>query len=270
MLKPIWNRARRPPVTRMETLLTLFVAARSQVPIVSTVAARRSIWALVALALLVLLTLAGCADKRGGDIPYSPQTFKAPDPITAISSENAYRIGPGDAVTVVVMRVPDLSGDATVDPSGDVTMPLIGKVAAIGKTTEQLGIEITRRLSAKYLQNPEVRVALKASSSQYVTIDGSVGQPGRYPVAGATTLIQMVAQARGTTADANPRKVAVFRTINGQRQAAAFDLTDIRRGKATDPEIFGNDIIVVDGSSSKAAMKNILQTLPLISIFRPF
>ena len=41
--------------------------------------------------------------------------------------------------------------------------------------------------------------------------------------------------AKGTTEDANARRVAVFRTIGGQRQAAAFDLTAIRRGQAPDP-----------------------------------
>lgn len=254
----------------METALTLSVAARTVPPIVQAASARRSIWLLALCVVLLALTLGGCADKRGGNIPYSPQAFNAPDPISPVAAENAYRVGPGDAVTIVVMRVPDLSGDATVDPSGNITMPLIGKVIAIGKTTDQLGSEITQRLSAKYLQNPEVRVALKASSSQFITVDGSVAQPGRYPIAGPTTLIQVIAQAKGTTADANARKVAVFRTINGQRQAAAFDLTDIRRGKEPDPEIFGNDIVVVDGSAARSRFQTLLQTLPLISLFRPF
>ena len=56
-----------------------------------------------------------------------------------------------------------------------------------------------------------------------------------------------------------PRRVAVFRTIGGQRQAAAFDLTAIRRGQAPDPQIYPGDIIVVDGSSIKAVQKQIFQ-----------
>jgi polysaccharide biosynthesis/export protein len=83
-------------------------------------------------------------------------------------------------------------------------------------------------------------------------------------------LIQAVAMAKGTTEDANARRVAVFRTISGQRQAAAFDLTSIRRGQSPDPQIFPGDIVVVDGSSIKAAQKQILQSFPLLSIFRPF
>jgi polysaccharide export outer membrane protein len=52
--------------------------------------------------------------------------------------------------------------------------------------------------------------------------------------------------------------------------AAAFDLTDIRRGKAEDPRIYSGDIVVVDGSSVKQAQRDILQTLPILSIFSPF
>lgn len=225
---------------------------------------------LFALAALLLIALTGCSDSRGGDIPYDPGHFVAPDPIAAVAAENAYRLGPGDTVIIAVLRVTDLSGEATVDPSGDVTMPLIGKVGAIGRTTDQLAADVTARLSAKYLQNPEVHVALKSSTSQRITVDGSVAQPGVYPLTGATTLLQAIALAKGTSQDANARKVAVFRTIHGQRQAAAFDLTDIRRGKANDPEIFGNDIIVVDGSVARARFRDVLQTIPLISLFRPF
>jgi len=75
--------------------------------------------------------------------------------------------------------------------------------------------------------------------------------------------------AKGTSEDANARRVAVFRTIGGQRQAAAFDLTAIRRGQSQDPEIYPGDIVVVDGSSLKAAQKQVLSTIPLLSIFGP-
>ena len=76
--------------------------------------------------------------------------------------------------------------------------------------------------------------------------------------------------AKGATEDANVHRVAVFRTINGSRQAAAFDLQSIRRGQSPDPAIFPGDIVVVDGSSIKALQKQILQNIPLLSIFRPF
>ena len=253
-----------------ETILTALVNATSRANLLPIAALHRKLIALTVLGLALGSALSGCADGRGGTIPYDASHFTAPDPVVAVAAENAYRTGPGDTLTIAVMRVPDLSGDATIDPSGDITMPLIGKVPAIGKTTDQLASEISTKLSAKYMQNPEVRVALKASSSQHITVDGSVNSPGIYPIAGSTTLVQAIATAKGTSPDANARKVAIFRTINGQRQAAAFDLTDIRRGKAIDPEIFGNDIIVVDGSSSKAAFKNVLQTIPLLTIFRPF
>jgi polysaccharide export outer membrane protein len=91
-----------------------------------------------------------------------------------------------------------------------------------------------------------------------------------YPVTGSLTLIQAIALARGTDDAANPRRVAVFRQIGGQRMAAAFDLTSIRRGEAEDPKIYSGDIIVVDGSNVKALQREILTALPIFSIFRPF
>jgi len=113
-------------------------------------------------------------------------------------------------------------------------------------------------------------VAIKQSTARVVTVDGAVKDAGSFPVAGPLTLIQAVALAKGPTEDANPRRVAVFRTIGGQRQAAAFDLTDIRRGQAPDPAIYAGDIVVVDGSSIKALQKQIFQTVPLLGMFRPW
>ncbi len=92
---------------------------------------------------------------------------------------------------------------------------------------------------------------------------------GSFPVAGNLTLMQAVALAHGTTQDANAHRVAIFRTISGKRQAAAFDLVSIRRGQAQDPPVYPGDIIVVDGSSVKAIEKRLLQSIPLLAIFGP-
>ena len=84
------------------------------------------------------------------------------------------------------------------------------------------------------------------------------------------TLMQAVALAEGTDEFANVRRVAIFRTIDGQRQAASFDLLSIRRGQVPDPAVYSGDIVVVDGSANKQAMKKFFQAFPLLSIFRPF
>jgi polysaccharide export outer membrane protein len=142
-------------------------------------------------------------------------------------------------------------------------------VNAANLTTAELDAKLTELLGQKYFQNPDVSVAIKDSSAHVVTLDGAVQQPGRYPVAGPITLMQAVATARGTTPDANSRRVAIFRTIDGQRQAAAFDLTDIRRGQAKDPQVYAGDIIIVDGSRIKEIQRQLLQTVPLLGYFRP-
>lgn len=175
-----------------------------------------------------------------------------------------------DTVTVKVFKMPDLSGDYEVDLTGHISMPLIGEVLAYDLTTAQLDDALTRKLGEKYLENPDVSVGIKMSTRRGVTVDGAVNKAGSYPVYGPTTLMQAVAAASGTREDANARRVAIFRTIGGKRQAAAFDLTSIRRGEAPDPQIYAGDIVVIDGSGVKAAQKQILNSLPILSIFRPF
>ena len=171
---------------------------------------------------------------------------------------------------ISVFQVNDLTGDYDVDLTGTISLPLIGSVKAVDLTTHQLDDRITEPLAAKYLQHPDVSVAVKSSSTRIVTVDGSVRAPGQFPVTSRLTLLQVVALAHGTDENANPHRVAVFRTIQGQRMAAAFDLSSIRRGQAEDPRIYSGDIVVVDGSKVKGVWQNILQSLPIFAIFRPF
>ena len=219
---------------------------------------------------IVLASMSGCVDKRGGPIPYNVSSFGTPDAPTVAALGAGYRIAPMDTVNVKVFKMPDLSGDYEVDLTGQVSLPLIGNVMAADLTTAQLDESLTRKLGQKYLENPDVSVGIKSSSRRSVTVDGAVNRAGAFPVFGPTTLMQAVAQAGGTSQDANARRVAIFRTIDGKRQAAAFDLTSIRRGENPDPEVYAGDIIVIDGSSVKAAQKQLLNSLPILSIFKPF
>ena len=225
---------------------------------------------LMALASLAMLAVASCADSRGGPIPYDVATFGVPDSPTIQTLEAGYKIAPMDTLSVKVFKMPDLSGDYEVDLTGQVSLPLIGNVQAADMTTAQLDQALTVKLGEKYLENPDVSVGIKSSTRRSVTVDGAVIRAGSYPVNGPTTLMQAVAAAGGTGPDANARRVAIFRTIGGKRQAAAFDLTSIRRGESPDPQIYAGDIVVVDGSSVKALQKQILNSLPVLSIFKPF
>jgi len=216
------------------------------------------------------LVLAGCADKRGGPIAYSPSNFGAPDAPSVAPLGSGYKIAPLDTLTIKVFKMPDLSGDFEVDLTGQISIPLIGSLTATNYTTAQLDEQLTERLGAKYLENPDVSVGVKSSASRSVTVDGAVARAGGFPVNGPVSLMQAVAQAGGATPEANLRRVAIFRQIDGKRQAAAFDLTSIRRGEMDDPTVYAGDIVIVDGSSIKALQKTLMNSLPFANIFTPF
>jgi polysaccharide export outer membrane protein len=222
-----------------------------------------------ALVAAAAVLIGGCADTRGGTIPYD-RPLATPDEPKIEALDANYKIAPLDKLTIKVFKGDDMSGDYDVDLAGHISLPLVGEVQAVNLTTAELDDKLTALLGQKYFEHPDVSVSIKESTAHVVTVDGAVGQAGQYRVAGPMTLIQAVALARGTTQDANPRRVAVFRTIGGQRQAAAFDLTAIRRGQARDPEIYAGDIVVVDGSRIKEIQRQIFQSVPLLSYFRPF
>jgi polysaccharide biosynthesis/export protein len=233
---------------------------------------------LTGFAVLCAILTAGCADKRGGTIPYD-RPLAAPDEAQFQTLPQNYKIAPLDKLTIKLFneRASDagqptsnsVSGEYAVDLAGRISLPLVGEVEAANLTTGELDDQLTQLLGQKYFEHPDVSVSIKQSTAHVVTVDGAVKESGQFQVAGPVTLVQAVAMAKGTTDDANARRVAVFRMIDGQRQGAAFDLTSIRRGQAPDPQIYPGDIVVVDGSSVKAMEKQLFQAWPILSIFRP-
>ncbi len=227
----------------------------------------RTISSLCHVAMVIMIS--GCA-THGGKIAYDQSNFGAPDKIAVPQRSADYHLGVGDVVTLRVYKVDSMSGDQTIDAGGQIDLPLVGDVQAAGLTTAELETRLKTTLGAKYLTAPSVSVTLKSAIQRTVTVDGSVQQPGLYPVQPTTTLIQTIAMARGTADGANPRRVVIFRQISGQRMAAAFDLVNIRHGESPDPAVYADDIIVVDGSALSKALKTTIQSLPFLSMFGPF
>ena len=122
-----------------------------------------------------------------------------------------------------------------VDAAGQIALPLVGTVEAKGKTLPNCRGSSRQILGAKYLRDPQVTVTVAASVSQKVSIQGEVTEPGVYPMSGPTTLLGVISMAKGETEVARLKQVVVFRTINGQRMGAVFDVASIRRGQAADP-----------------------------------
>lgn len=219
--------------------------------------------------LAAALVIAGCGSS--GKTGSMATSLPPPDPTftTQAGSQGEYRVGPLDVLDITVFQVPELTRTVQIDATGMINLPLIGTIPAAGRTAAELRQEIAAKLSAKYLQSPEVSVSVKEFTSQRVTVDGAVAQPGVYPIKGRTTLMQAVAFARGAAPVANERQVVVFRQVNGQRMAARFDLVAIRDGESPDPEVFGNDVIVVDRSGTRSLLREVIGALPLMSIFSP-
>lgn len=112
--------------------------------------APRHLSAILSIAAIALLS--GCADTRGGSIPYE-RPLAAPDEQKFQTLEQNYKIAPMD------------------------------------------------------------NLAIKASTAHVLTVNGAVKESGSFPIGGPVLLIQAVALAKGTTEDANPRRVAVLASL---------------------------------------------------------
>ena len=139
-------------------------------------------------------TGAGQRDGVGAAASASP----ASDPVSG------YVLGPDDEVTVQVLGSDEVaSGPLRIGPHGYLSMPLAGRVAAAGKTLEQLEQLLRERL-ATYIREPRVSVGAARFRSRPVSVLGAVNRPGVHQVEGPKSLIEMLSLAQGISQDAGP------------------------------------------------------------------
>ena len=219
-----------------------------------------------------LLLLAACGGPRPTSLPHGQAAYDVvPPPPETAPAPVLRQLRAGDAITVQVYREPDLGVEkAVLDELGNVQLPLIGQVEAAGQTQTELARQIEQRLGQRYLRNPRVTVAITSAVPRTATVEGQVATPGIFALTRNDTLLTSLARAGSPTQLAKLNEVMVFRTVNGQRMGAVFDVSKIRVGAAPDPQILDGDVIVVGYSSLRGAFRDFLSVTPLVNLFTVF
>lgn len=178
----------------------------------------------------------------------SESPAQQPTDKTSLIVTEDYIIGPEDVLEITVWRNADLSKVVTVRPDGKVSLPLIGDVAAVGKSAGQLAELIAVRLK-EYKENPQVSIVVQQVNSYAIFVMGEIVKPGKYPLKSKTTLLQAITLAGGFTTSAARNKLVVFRFGDkGQKDIkikASYDDIILRDSSPQNIELKPGDTIVV-------------------------
>jgi polysaccharide export outer membrane protein len=132
-----------------------------------------------------------------------------------------------------------------VDGKGYIFVPYAGRIKAAGQTPDSLRDIITRKLDTQ-TPDPQVIVQRLAGNGSTVTVAGSVGGQGNFPIDAPTrTLTAMIAKAGGATI---PLPVAVVRVTRGGRTEKVW-LQDLYANPKLDIALRPGDQIVVEQDS---------------------
>ena len=211
----------------------------------------------------LLLGAVSLAWSAGSEMTAAPMPLTPEDGSGAVAlSTSDYILGPSDLLQIDVFQVDELSGTERINAAGYIKMPLIGLVKVAGLSREQSEDLITELYAEGYLQDPQVNIDIMEYVSHQITVLGHVTNPGVYPLKGKTTLLQALAMAGDAGALADEEEVVVFRSDEfGVVVGYVVNLEDVLAGTAIDPEIIGNDKVVVPVSGSKSFIKGITDTL---------
>jgi len=159
----------------------------------------------------------------------------------------SYRIGCGDVVEVMVWRDEALSRTVVVAPDGTVSLPLVGKLSAAGRTLDELKSELEERM-AVYVPDPVLSLDVKQSNSMQVYVIGKVNNPGRFVISSNINVLQALAMAGGLNPFADKDDIRILREgSGGQTRSFPFDYKMVLRGQQLEQNIRlqRGDVIVV-------------------------
>ena len=192
----------------------------------------------------VVALVAGCASFGTSNLP--PQSDTS-GPSVLVES---YQIAVGDQLRIDVWKNPELSVTEPVRPDGKIAVPLVGDLAAAGKTPEELTADITRKL-ASYIKNPNVTVILTNLAGQAflsrIRVTGSVANNMSIPYHQGMTVLDAVLEAGSVTLYADANDTKLYRRTETGAETYDIRLKDILENgdMRTNVMLMPGDVITV-------------------------
>jgi len=166
------------------------------------------------------------------------------------NSDKEYFISAGDVVNINVFPAEEFSREVTVQPDGNIELPLLGSIKAQGFRAEELQKVLAARFS-KYVSGPTITLSVRKFSSSRVAVIGQINGPGYYEYREGMRLLDLVAQAGGTMDYAQGGKVRIFRNIKGagntvSQEVVKADLAAVYGGKLDkNIQLLSGDIVYI-------------------------
>lgn len=166
----------------------------------------------------------------------------------AYAGASEVTLGGGDVIKISVYGSPDLGLETRVAEDGTITFPLLGNVAVGGMAVSAAEKKLGGLLeSGGFLRKAQVNIIVTALQSQQVSVLGQVNRPGRYPLESKRTLLDMLAQAGGMSADGGD-EISLIRKRNGSATKQTIDIVDMVRSSdlSKDLDLMADDVIYVE------------------------
>ena len=198
--------------------------------------------------LLILLSTASAVSAQTGPAAQPPGSAVTASAVTAPAGAPGtsadYRLVPGDKLRIEVYKDAQLSQSLQVRPDGKITLPLVGDVAAEGRTSTELRDALVVSLK-EYNTNPVVTVIVVETVPPVVYVMGEVNAPGSQPLKGEVTVLQALAMAGGFKDFAKTNKIVVQRKGAAGTSALKFNYSDAIKGKGQTIYLRPGDTIIV-------------------------
>jgi len=187
--------------------------------------------------------LVACAGWSSSNLP--------PAPALASMENYSYVIGPGDTLSIIVARNPELSMAVPVRPDGKISAPLVDELIAQGKTSIQVARELEEQLK-KYIRDPVVTIIVTGvvgAYSEQVRVVGEAARPQFLPYRQKMTLLDVMIAVGGLTDFAAGNKATIMRTSDGNKQYSVR-LKDLIKGGdiSANVEMRPGDILIIPQS----------------------
>ena len=171
-----------------------------------------------------------------------------------------YYITAGDVISINVQPADEFSREVTVQPDGTIEVPLLGPIKAAGMMPSDLEKILTAKF-AKYVSNPTIKISVRQFSSNRVAIIGQSLGSGYYEYREGMRLLDLVAQAGGTSDYAHASKIRIYRKQVGEdgkitEIVVPADLAAVYSGKMDKNILLASgDIVYVPRTRFSAATK---------------